>query len=233
MADIRRLYDLQALDLTVDRDRQRLQVIAAALGDEGLLMPLRQKAAGLEAAEREAMAQQKELDQAVASIVQHIQQVEAKLYGGAVRNSRELSDLQADLGQLSRQRSQQEERLLEVLGKLEEMRSGLETDRATLREVESAWQREQADMATERDALNAELADLTTRRSTMIGRVPATELALYEQVRRGHSGKAVARIERGACEGCRVGLPTRQQQEARTSATPVRCPNCDLILFVE
>jgi len=78
-----------------------------------------------------------------------------------------------------------------------------------------------------------ELAQLAAQRAGIASRVPPTELALYDQVRRAHGGRAVARVERGICESCRVGLPTRQMQSIRISPTPVRCPNCGLILLAE
>ena len=232
MANVSHLYDLQGLDWALARGRQRLEVIAASLGNEGSLAQLRQRVGGLEAEAGGLSARQKELDQAVASIVQHVQQVEGRLYGGEVRNPRELSDLQADLGQLTRQRSQQEERLLEVLDQLEGLRNELEGERATLRQQESAWQEAQTAMAGEQDTLRAEQAQLAGRRSALASRVSPADLALYDQVRRHHNGRAVARVERSACEACRVGLSTRHLQELRAGQASVRCPNCGLILVL-
>lgn len=233
MVAIRQLYDLQEVDLRLDRDRQRLQAIAVAFGNEVPLVPLRQRVREMEAAVHLAAAQQKELDQAVASIAQHIKQVEGKLYGGAVRIPRELADLQADLAQLNRQRSQQEDGLLKVLDQLDGLQKELDGEQPRLREQEIAWQQEQAAMAKERDGLQTEMAQLGVQRASMASRVSAIELALYDQVRRGHNGKAVARVERGICESCRVGLPTAQLRSVRTSPMPVRCPNCGLILLAE
>ena len=62
----------------------------------------------------------------------------------------------------------------------------------------------------------------------------ATEhLMLYMNLRSGNVGGAVvAKVERGSCQGCRITLPTRVLQLARTSSGTVQCPSCNRILYV-
>lgn len=233
MPEIYQLYNLQSVDLVIDRHNERLGIIAGALGDDNVLRKLRDTITTLEDKENSAVAVQEDFDLELESIVQHIKKVESKLYGGTVSNSRELTDLGADLRQLNRQRSQQEERVLGALGEVESVRQELEANRTLFSDQETAWNRDQTDMKSESGMINSELADLAIQRSSITDNLPPTELALYEQVRRVHSGKAVARIVRDACEGCRVGLPNRQLQEARSGRTVPRCPNCGLILLLE
>ena len=232
MANVSLLYDLQELDLSLSQGRHRLQTIASTLGDDSLLVPLRRSVAALETEVSGISVRQRELDDTVTSLAQHVRQVETKLYGGAVRNPRELSDLQADLGQLTRQRSQQEERLLDILDQFERLRGQLEDQQATLLQQESAWRESQAAMAQEQEALRAEQTQLAGQRSLLTGRISPADLAVYDQVRRSHGGQAVARVQRGTCEGCRVGLPSKQLQALRASSNLVQCPSCGLLLFL-
>jgi predicted nucleic acid-binding Zn-ribbon protein len=233
LPDIHQLYNLQAIDLVIDRNNNRLQVIATILGDDKSLRALRDMIEILKDKEGKASAHQEDLDLEHESIIQHIKKVETKLYGGTVSNPRELTDLGADLRQLSRQRTQQEEQLLDALGEVESLREELKTNRTIFGEQEIVWNRDQLAMENEIAEIDSDVAGLAVQRSIITDNLPPTELALYEQVRRGHSGKAIARVLRDACEGCRIGLPNRQLQEARSGLTFPRCPNCGLILLLE
>ena len=55
-------------------------------------------------------------------------------------------------------------------------------------------------------------------------------LGVYESLRTLKQGRAVARIEQGACQGCRISLPTHVVQRARGGTVLVHCPSCERIL---
>ena len=233
MATIRRLYDLQALDLETDRRNQRLKEIAAALGNNAALVLLRSRLAELEASSTEAAAQQKDLDLAIATFTQRITQAEQMLFGGTVTNPRELSGFQADVVQLKRLRAEQEDRLLVALDKTDTLNGEWNILAEQLGEVEQQWNAEQHAMAEEQATFQTETVELMAKRGALTPLIAAGDLALYEQVRRAHGGKAVARVDRGMCKNCRERLPTQQLKMARTSPSPVRCSSCGLILLAE
>jgi predicted nucleic acid-binding Zn-ribbon protein len=231
MAAIKQLYDLQSVDLELDWRHVRLAEIAGALGDESSLVPLRNDARRSQSAVLEATLKQNGLDTIVGGFDEKIAQAEAKLYGGAVKLARELQDLQADIEMIKRQRGEQEDVLLVVLEEIDGAQNTLAEADFALAESQAAWDLAQQAMAEERTVLEAEVAGLNTKREGQAVGVPAPELALYERVRKRHHGKAVARMRENICGSCRVALPNRQAQDARTSKDPVRCPNCGLILL--
>ena len=233
MTAVRQLYDLQAIDLKLDHNRERLQIIAAALGTEGELPALRAQLRAVEASVAKVTGQQRQMDQETAALTERITQAEGKLYGGKVVNPRELSDLQADIAQLNRQRSQHEDQTLQVMVELDGLQSKAEGGSAALGVQEERWRTQQASMAEEQGTLQTEVAELTVERDRLASQMPPPDLSLYDQVRRSHGGRAVARVDREACESCRVGLSTRLLQSARLATTPVRCSNCGLILLAE
>ena len=108
MADLRPLFELQGLDLTIDARRHRLGKIDLALGDETTLDRLRRRHQELQEASDGTNKQQKDLESTVEAFIQRILQAENKLFGGTVSNPRELSGFEADIAQLKRQRSEHE-----------------------------------------------------------------------------------------------------------------------------
>ncbi len=233
MPAIREMFDLQAADLEIDRRKERLAEIAGRLGNDSSLKGLRVEARSLEESVRKLTGRQRDLEEATGDIAQRIQAAEAKLYGGTITNPRELKDLQDDIAQLGRQRSDRETGLLEVMDDLEAEQAKLHAASQRLSDAERAWKQDQEHMAREKDMLQRELAELSEERGTRASLIPPAELSLYEQVRRRHAGKAVAIVRNGTCQSCRTVLPTRQTQNLKTSATLVRCPSCGLILLPE
>ena len=234
MPAIRQLYDLQDVDIELNRLAQRLTEVDAKLGDREALDTVAAHLANLGKSVDTIEVRQREGDDAIASLTERIGQAEARLYGGDVRNPRELEDLQADIAQLGRQRDEHEFVLLEVMEELDPLRSQRNDIDARLQAAETAWASEQDGLAKEKSEKRAAVAALSDRRKTLAGAVPASELGLYEQVRTRHpQGRGVARVQNSMCESCRVGLPMRQVQELRTATVPVRCPSCGLILLKE
>ena len=84
----------------------------------------------------------------------------------------------------------------------------------------------------ERSLLRQQVALLEQKRESLSALVSPAHLRLYGTLRTARHGQAVVKVERGMCQGCRIGLPTRTVQLARTSADPVQCPSCNRILYV-
>ena len=233
MPAIKQLFDLQAVDLELGRRSNRLTEIVERLGNDAELVPMREEAASLDQAVQETSSGQADLEAAIAAFEVKITEAESKLYGGRVTLARELMDLQADVNMIKRQLREQEDKLLVVLVALEQAQTRLDDASQLLDAAETEWTADQASMAAERGVLLTEVTELQAKRDAQAKAVSGAELALYEQVRKGHAGRAVARMRNGTCESCRVALPTRQASSVRISATPVRCPSCGLILLAD
>ena len=57
-------------------------------------------------------------------------------------------------------------------------------------------------------------------------------LSLYRALRERRQATAVAVVERGLCQGCRISLPMSVVQKARAGAGLVQCVSCERILLV-
>lgn len=225
------LYALQELDSLLDMDRAQLEEVTRRLGDEESLVPLRAAVAEWEERRRPVAARQRELEWQVEDERSRFESEERRLYGGSIRNPRELADLQKEVEALKQRLRQYEDKLLTVLTELEEIDISLAAARQALAEAEAAWREEQAELHQQKDRLGAELAQLEERRSQQARRIASEVLRLYEQLRQSRGGRAVARVERGSCQGCRITLPVTLLQRARSGLTIVQCSSCGRILY--
>ena len=161
-----------------------------------------------------------------------LREVEGKLYGGSVSNTRELKGLEKEGDHLRGQLSELDEQLIEMMVSVDDAGQKLRSLEGRYVEGKAAWKRSQAELAEERKGLEATLGNLEGRRQEMASKVGREELQLYESLRASRAGQAVARVERGLCRGCRMSLPTHQLQRARMGREPVRCNSCGRILYV-
>lgn len=226
------LFELQELDLAIDAARASLEVVEEQLGRDEDVVEARQEVARWEATFAEVRRRQRDLELAAEGLRSRAAVVEKKLYDGSVRNPRELADMQQELDVLRRQLRGREDEVLNLMLQAEAAEGQLQRAQAFLAEVEGRWRREQEELRSRQAALNAELRSLEGRRAQQAQGVDATAMSLYGSLRERRQGRAVAKVERGMCQGCRITLPTTVLQRARQRADLVQCTSCERILFV-
>ena len=231
MTVVQQLYELLGVDQEIEKHSQSIASVDAALADTRLLEETRQAVEEARDTLRTQQAQRREVELIVEGAQTKSGEVEGKLYGGTVRNPRELEDLQAELNMLREQQKGHEETLLQALEAVEETESRLNDLETSLKEMEDNWQQESGRLLEEKSSLQETLAQLQKRRESMSSQVSAVHLSLYDNLRSSRQGIAVVRVERGTCQGCRITLPTRVVQQARVSPEPVKCPSCSRILY--
>jgi predicted nucleic acid-binding Zn-ribbon protein len=85
-------------------------------------------------------------------------------------------------------------------------------------------------MAEEKLELQPEAERLQTQRDAQASDIARAPLSLYRLLRERLRGVAVAGVERGMCQGCRITLPTNIIQKARQPGALVQCVSCERIL---
>lgn len=232
MSAVQQLNELLGVDQEIERQRQAMSNIEAALADNHLLLQTRWLTEETRAVLTGHEAARKEVEPQVEAAQAKAAQVEEKLYGGTVKSSRELEDLQADLTMLREQQGKHEETLLRALEAQEEAQSALNSLELELQTLETSRAQEEDDLQRELALLQADMAALEGKRSGLAAHVRPAHLQVYTSIRSSRHLQAVARVERGMCQGCRIGLPTRVTQLAKNSEDLVQCPSCSRILYV-
>ena len=223
---------LQETDLALDKARARLRDVEAQTGEGEELIAARVVVAERQEVLKQLRSQLHDAEWSVEDARGKAGGVEQKLYGGTIRNPKELSDLNDDLSSLKTQVAKREDSLLGLLVEMEEAEKQLESARSALAETDAVWQREQASLLGEKARLEPEIAALETRRENQLPAVDAESMRLYQLLRDRHRGQAVAGVERGMCQGCRIALPMSLVQKARSGGGLVQCVSCERILLV-
>jgi uncharacterized protein len=224
------LWRLQEVDSAIDARRATMDDARSRLGESEELESARAESVERTTAHRAAAGAQKDLDLQAEDLKSRIGPAEQKLYSGAIKNPKELTDLQQDIDQLKRQLATIEDRDIEAMSALESAESELRAAQARAEALDAAWRQEQAELAEKIEHLSAEVADYESERQTVAGEIDPGVLKVYDHVRRAHQGRGVARLDRNLCLGCRISLPTSTVNKARAGSALVQCPNCERIL---
>jgi predicted nucleic acid-binding Zn-ribbon protein len=223
------LYRLQCLDHEGDAKRRRLAEVEAALGESE---PLRQARRALESAQalvKRWALRQRDLELQTQGVSDKISRSQQRLYGGTVKNPKELADLQAEVAALRRRRQKLEDDLLVAMIELEEAEAAQADAHRHLDETEARWSAQQADLVSEREVLQAKLVEIEQARADVLPTIEASDLAGYQTLRRRKGGLAVVQVRNGACGGCGIGISPGLEWQLRHAGLGT-CGNCGRII---
>lgn len=233
MSKTETLYRLQTIDLEIDERNRRLKEVKVILAGNEELQQVQQalqkgeKVLGRQRAKlRDQELEMRSLDNKIAS-------VENRLYGGRIKNPKELGNLQDEVQYLRRRKGEIEDQVLESMIEVEESEASVTEQRERLTRLEKEWQETQVRLSAEQNELVSRLSQLKTKRAKLQKTIEAGDLVLYEDLRRRRYGQAVALLEGELCQACRVTLPSRKAQQARQGEVLTFCGSCERILYAE
>jgi len=226
-----KLFRLQQIDSQLDQGRNRLREIEATLSDNSALNEGRQHAANAEADFTSARKAMQRCEETVKAQNIKIEQTEATLYSGKVRNPKELQDLQNESAALKRYLEKLEERQLEALIATEEMEKIYNNAVENLSKITAETEKLHLRLGAEKDNLLNELIRLGGERGAATSGIPQEDMNLYDKLRQQRRGVAVARVNHNVCSACGSSLNAALLQAARSPDQLSRCESCGRILY--
>ena len=227
------LFQLQQLDLEMDRLIAEQQALTSSLQNTGLLKKLRAEQEIAQQQLAEGMQAQKDAEWALSDLEQRLKQQEQRLYSGSVTNPKELNALQQEVHHLRTQQGRQEEVALEMMEASEALRETAEQKARALSEAEHAWELSNAAAVARRDQLEEKLQELQGKRSEVATTLESGLLKRYEGMRKTKQGRVVSKVEQNSCQWCRVILTPSELQHVRASSELQTCSNCGRILYYD
>jgi uncharacterized protein len=224
------LYRLQELDLALEANTQAQTRVSSQIGESQIIIKSRVKLAEEQKNLENLTAQQKSAEWETDDLTTKIKDIEKKLYGGKIFNSKELSSLQQETEEIKKRRSALEDKSLGLMDQVELTRKAIVSSKDELAKLEIQWQTQQQQLAAEMVQLKAAQTTLEEKRKQIAGLFDADTLFTYQELRK-RKGLAVAKVEQGICQGCRITLPNTDLQRAKGGGI-VRCSSCGRIIFL-
>jgi predicted nucleic acid-binding Zn-ribbon protein len=230
MSIARDLYQLQEVDIALEANLQAQKRASGQIGESQIVVKAREKLAEEQKNLERLTAQQKSTEWEIDDLSAKIKESEKKLYGGKIFNSKELGSLQQESDELKKRRSGFEDKSLELMDQLELLRNTIGSSQDELAKLETQWKAQQKQLVVELLQLKAAQAVLESNRKQLSSLFDAETLATYQELRK-RKGLAVAKVEQGICQGCRITLPNTDLQRAKGGGV-VRCSSCGRIIFL-
>jgi predicted nucleic acid-binding Zn-ribbon protein len=230
MPTTRQLYDLEELDAATERDEESLKQKTGQIGVRDVLDAARDSLNSARKNLDELKHRHREAEAEVADLLAKIASTEEQLYSGRIHNPKELTGLQQEVASLKSRSDQAETDTLAIIDLVEAAERDATAAAAEYDRLEDEWRFQQQQLSGEIEQLKVELEELRLKRQQAAAQVEPAALAMYDKVRQ-QKKPAVARVEQGICQVCRISLSASQLQHAR-SGQPIQCGSCGRILFI-
>jgi predicted nucleic acid-binding Zn-ribbon protein len=230
MTLVKRLYDLQQIDLEIQREQEALDEINRQLGESEALLQVKAELIAEQEHLDEIEKQQRGVEWEIEDLRASIAQVNDKLYGGATKNPKELVSLEKEAGIFKAKLREKEDKLLDLMAEAEAIQDKMKLDGERLKKLEMEWKQEQKVLAQKQAKLQSRLSDLSRKRQAIASEIVPQTIELYEGIRM-RKGQAVVKVEQGRCYGCHLTLSMNEQQQARAGAL-IQCSSCGRILYL-
>lgn len=224
------LFRLQELEADIDDKTDRLKRVQAALRGSRELAEARKAVEVAEERLEKLEAEQRKREMDLKALEQEIEQKEQHLYSGRISNPKELEAYQRDLEHARRRREKLDEAVIRGMDELDEARRTFNDASTRLEDAEAAWQQRKAELTDLAEKLKRYIARARQKRDALRDKIPAGDLAFYEETAKRKGGLAVAKVKNRSCGVCGVSLSHGKLEAVRRGNELITCGNCDRIL---
>lgn len=225
------LVRLQRVDTKLDQIKTRLAQIDQLLSEDARLVNAKRSAEEAKQAMELARQNLRSMEHFVSEQQIKIEQSNATLYSGLVKNPKELQDLQMELASLRKHLATLEDRQLEAMLALEEAEKEASHSHSNLTLIEAKVIQEKAGLVGERNTLITKQENLEIEREAFLPPITPANLSTYQRIRSQKNGIAVTETEDSACARCGAPVRPAEAQAARIQSQLFFCNSCGRILF--
>lgn len=225
------LHRLQLIDTRIDLANNRKKEIDDLLANDEEVRQAKEKLDNSQLDYQKAADKMRDFENKVADSHIKKEQSEAALYGGTIRNPKELQDLQKEIHSLANRITYLEEQQLEAMMETEQLQNQVSDLQKNLHQAQAKVMSRQAGLAGERSTQEKNLLRYSAERQAALEPIPSHILETYNKLRETRSGLAVSQIDENACSACGTEVRQAEVQAIRSAQTLMFCKLCGRILY--
>jgi predicted nucleic acid-binding Zn-ribbon protein len=227
----KRLYDLQQLDLHIEKTSEALSRVEHQLTHNEALEKAKSELEAIQKDQGSLQQKQRDAEHTVDDLEAKLKPVQQKLLKVSSSSPKELAAMEKQAIQLKGQVTQEEDKILEMMGQAESLQNAAAAKAAAVDRIEREWADQKTQLQAEQADLTAALESDRELKDEILSQIDPPHLQLYEKLRRQKQGHAVAKIEQGRCQGCKITIPVSELTQARAGEL-VQCGSCSRVLCV-
>ncbi|MCL6447341.1 MAG: hypothetical protein K6U04_04200 [Armatimonadetes bacterium] len=235
MIDLKHLWEIQLLD------QQRKSLESSFKGDDmaselrALKNDIEESRAAFKTLKEEYGSLKKELrkrEMDTDELKERVGAMSKRLYDGSITSAKEVQSSNQKLLFLQDEIKRTEDLTLATMESLEAVRQKLEKLSAELNEKALHYRRLHGTYLGHQQKMRKMLAQIPQLRQKLLEKVDSNIWKKYVEMKK-KIADPLARVEKGACTGCRVGLSFNDLRALKQGGTLVYCQNCGRMLFWE
>lgn len=227
------LLDLQTVDSELDRlldERSSLPALAEYKSTHEALRVVEKRAATLEEESESLRLAVDKAEGELKLLERKIDQETKRLYGGSI-GAKEAVNYQREIESLDQKRSDKETEVLELMDRREQTDSRLDESRTEVERLSERKASLEAKVSEHWREIDGHIARKEARKAEIAPMIDPDVLAMYDDIRSGHGGLGVGRLDHGVCSSCHLALSPAEQAEVAKESLP-RCIHCGRILVL-
>jgi uncharacterized protein len=232
MSQSQLLYKLQEIDLNILQRQKRLNDIIRMMNEQDTVKQAQLAVETATQAVRPHETKAKDLDLQLQSVRSKRVGTEQRLYSGAVKNPKELNDMQNELDSLDRRIKTLDSDLLEALLYLDDAQDTLKQAKTSLDAITQEWEHNNQALLQEKQILEKEVAVYKTQREEALKPITPASLQTYTTLRPQKANQPIALLKGSTCGVCGIEQTSTLVQAASKGDALVSCQSCRRILVV-
>lgn len=148
-----------------------------------------------------------------------------------IKTNEEYQALIREVDAAKKAKNTQEDALLVVLEKIEEVKNDLQAKEQKTKEEEKKFAAEENRIKADFTIVKDELDKLLKSRDEHGSRIGKDLLKRYAQLFESKNNLAVAAVKNGNCLGCHMNIPPQTLTEIKKNSKIIQCFNCSRILY--
>jgi uncharacterized protein len=233
MSQVLDLYRLQKIDSRRDQISIRLLEIDKIISEDQTLTQAEAQSEKGKQLLHKNKTTLKVSEDAVRSQQLKIEETTSALYGGLIKNPKELQDLQQEIISIKKQLVKSEDQQLEAMISVEQAEAQFQLSLSNISVVKAQMISKHSTLIGEQTNLRKEYDKLDTERQAVISSISLESLKLYDRLRVQKRGIAVTTLKDSSCDSCGATLTRSEWQLARSPTQISYCPSCGRILYVD
>ncbi len=126
-----------------------------------------------------------------------------------------------------------EEKILEIMVKLDKLKVNIEAEKKKLQEEEEFFNGEKAKVQMRIKEIDEKNAQLDGQRKQIIPGIDKNIISQYERVLASRNGLAITTAKNNSCQGCNMYVPPQVINLIKMYEKIITCEMCNRILYIE
>ncbi len=228
--NIRKLIALQDYDFAIYQIKQKQNAIPGRL--KALEHDLKQKERQLDEDLSDVdgiRRERRQLEQDIADLDSRINKSKVKLSN--IKSNKEYTAALKEIEDLGREKSQREDRLLEIMETAEAVESKCKAIQDERDAFRKKYEQDQAEIEKEMEALSQEIKVRESECSGIRAEIDEAILKQYDFIKERKEGIGLSSVIKGVCQTCHLSIPPQKFNELMRGTEMMSCPHCLRIIY--